>query len=262
MKKKGVIIAIIIILAVVLGLWISGIIPKQIAKISATNYLKNNFPKRQVEYVDIEWDSDYDVYLIKFKDKNNKMYAFTMKNKYFPSNLVELISSKFEESYKTEYEDYVKDIISFYNHSLTKKYEPIRTIPENYSKEEAQKDNCFVIGAMVHNDNLYTEFMEKYDNKESAFIRVVQSTIEGDITITDILYEAQNNKVHLIKDNTRDKFSSQKDRGIKYQEYEKIGKWNYQNSQYWVAYNGELPSGEKAENSISDKEMFIITKIN
>lgn len=67
------------------------------------------------------------------------MYAFTMKNKYFPSNLVELISSKFEESYKTEYEDYVKDIISFYNHSLTKKYEPIRTIPENYSKEEAQK---------------------------------------------------------------------------------------------------------------------------
>lgn len=115
---------------------------------------------------------------------------------------------------------------------------------------------------MVHNDNLYIEFMEKYDNKESAFIRVVQSTIEGDITITDILYEAQNNKVHLIKDNTRDKFSAQEDRTIKYKEYEKIGKWNYQNSQYWVAYNGELSSGEKAENSISDKEMFIITKIN
>ena len=44
-KKRIIMIAIILVLVVIMGLWISGIIPKQIARISATNYLKNNFPK-------------------------------------------------------------------------------------------------------------------------------------------------------------------------------------------------------------------------
>lgn len=63
-----------------------------------------------------------------------------------------------------------------------------------------------MIGAMVHNDYLYNEFMNKYNKKEDAFIRVVQSTAEGDIFIIDLLYEAKNDKVHFVKDDTRDEF--------------------------------------------------------
>lgn len=86
-KKRKIIITIIIILVVILGLWISGIIPKQIARISATNYLKKNFPKKKLEYVDIEWSSSFGGYSIRFKDENNEMYGLIMNNKYFPTTL-------------------------------------------------------------------------------------------------------------------------------------------------------------------------------
>ena len=150
----------------------------------------------------------------------------------------------------------------FYNHSIKGEYKYLRILPENYSKEQSQRDNCFVIGAMVHNDNLYSEFMDKYKNKEDAFIRVVQSTVEGDIFIIDVLYETRNNKIHLVKDNTRDNFSAQEDRTIKYKTYEKTGVWNYAGSQYWVAYNGELPDGTYAEYTINSDDLFIIATIN
>ena len=44
-KKKLIIIIIIIVIMMIFALWLSGIIPKQIARISATNYLEKNFPK-------------------------------------------------------------------------------------------------------------------------------------------------------------------------------------------------------------------------
>lgn len=259
-KKRAFIVTIIIILAIILVLWTSGIIPKQIARISATNYLKKNFPKIQLEYVDIEWSSTFGGYSIRFKDENNKIYGFIMNNKYFPISLGQGLYG-FQDNYRVEYEG-ISDINDFYNHNITSEYKPITTLPENYSKEQAQKDNCFIIGAMVHNDNLYSEFMDKYNKKENAFIRVVQSTIEGDIFIIDVLYEAKNDKMHLIKDDTRDKFSAQEDRTIKYKTYEKTGIWNYLNLQYWVAYNGELPDRTAAEYSINSDDLFIITTIN
>lgn len=49
MKEKKIIIStIIIILVIILGLWISGIIPMQIAKISAINYLKKKLSRKTV----------------------------------------------------------------------------------------------------------------------------------------------------------------------------------------------------------------------
>lgn len=259
-KKKIIIISLFIVLAVILVLWISGIIPKQIARISATYYLKKNLPKKQFEFVDIVWFSSFDGYSIKFKDENGKEFDFIMNNKYFPINPGQGTFA-LEESYRIEYEG-ISDINDFYNHSITSNYKDIRNLPKNYSKEQAQNDNCFIIGAMVHNDNLYNEFMDKYNKKENAFIRVVQSTVEGDIFIIDVLYEARNNKIHLVKDDTRDKFSAQEDRTIKYKTYEKTGVWNYVNSQYWVAYNGELPNDTKAEYSINSNDLFIIATIN
>lgn len=261
MKKKiTIIVTIIIILVIIFGLWISLIIPKQIARISATNYLKKHFPKIQFVYDNIEWSSTFGGYFINFKDNNEKTYGFIMNDKYFPISVGQGIFA-IHETYRVEYEG-ISDINDFYTHSITKDYKDLRSLPKNYTKEQAQKDNCFIIGAMVHNDNLYTEFMDKYNKKENAFIRVVQSTVEGDVFIIDVLYEAINDKIHLIKDDTRDKFSAQKDRTIKYKNYEKTGIWNYQNSQYWVVYNGELPDGTKTQYTINSDELFIIAAIN
>ncbi|MDO4282146.1 MAG: hypothetical protein Q4D02_00785 [Clostridia bacterium] len=102
-KKRIIIVTIILILVAIFGLWISGIIPKQIARVSATNYLKKNFPKIQLEYVDIEWSSSFGGYSIKFKDENNEVYGFIMNNKYFPITLGQGLFG-FEEKYREKYE--------------------------------------------------------------------------------------------------------------------------------------------------------------
>ena len=101
-KKRIIIITIVVVLIIVLILWISGIIPKQIARISATNYLKRNFPKMQLEYVDIEWSSSFGGYSIRFKDQNNEIYSFIMNNKYFPINIGQGLFG-FEEEYREKY---------------------------------------------------------------------------------------------------------------------------------------------------------------
>ena len=67
-KKIAMIVTIIIVLAIILALWMSGIIPKQIAKISAITYLKTHFPKKQYEYIDGEWSSSMGGYIIRVKD--------------------------------------------------------------------------------------------------------------------------------------------------------------------------------------------------
>ena len=72
-KKKIIIIIVSIILLTVIGLWIGGIIPKVIAKTVATNYLKSNFPKKQFEYVGIEWNPYFDGYTINLKMKKIKL---------------------------------------------------------------------------------------------------------------------------------------------------------------------------------------------
>jgi len=108
-KKRIIIITIIFTLAIVLGLWISGIIPKQIAKISATNYLKKNFPKMQLEYVNIEWSSSFGGYSITFKDESDEIYSFIMNNKYLPISLGQGLFG-FEEKYNEKYNDEINNM--------------------------------------------------------------------------------------------------------------------------------------------------------
>lgn len=158
----------------------------------------------------------------------------------------------------------ISNINDMYNSKIFRnyKYKDIRNLSEDYSIGQAQIDNCFVIGAMVHNDYLYTEFMDKYNKNEDAFIRVIQSTTEGDIFIIDLMYDSKENKIHFVKDDTRDEFSTQEDRTIKYKTYEKTGEWKYQNSLYWVVYNGELPDGTNREYMLNSDELFIVAHIN
>lgn len=150
----------------------------------------------------------------------------------------------------------IKELDDFYNTELTKEND-IRNLSKEYNSFDAQKDNCFVIGAMVHNDNLYSEFMEDYKNKISSFIRVAQNTVEGDLILYDILYYKNTDKLYLVTDNTRDEFSAQENRNIELKEFKNISEYNYQNHLYWILYNEEV----KDDNFNTDN-VFIITTIN
>lgn len=162
-----------------------------------------------------------------------------------------------EENNKDNKENEYNEIDEFY--SDIKEYVDIRDLDELYNSTDAQKDNCFVIGAMVHNDYLYGEFMENYRNKKAAFIRVVQNTIEGDAVIYDVKYIPSVDKIYIITDTTRDKYSNDNDRKIELIIYEKIGEIEDNNHLYWVAYNGNIDMSKEA---LTTNNTFIIATIN
>lgn len=83
MKKKKWVIPIVII-GVIIVLWFTGIMPKQIAKISGTTYVNKNFPEMQLEYVGVEYADVYGDYLITFKGANGNTYSCVIGPKYFP----------------------------------------------------------------------------------------------------------------------------------------------------------------------------------
>lgn len=107
-KRKNIIIVVSFVLAIILVLWINGIIPKQIAKISSTIYLKKKFPKMQLEYINIEWASSFGDYIITFKDQNSELHSFCIGPKYFPVNLGQGMFG-FEETYREKYGEQKED---------------------------------------------------------------------------------------------------------------------------------------------------------
>ena len=150
----------------------------------------------------------------------------------------------------------INSIDDFYNIDLTKDKD-IRDLGKLYNSFDAQKDNCFVIGAMVHNDNLYYDFMQDCKNDKSSYIRVAKNTTEGDLTLYDILYYEETNKLYLVSDYTRDEFSAVEDRTIEMKQFEKITEYTYKNRLYWVLYNGELN-----DETFKTENVFVITIIN
>ena len=147
----------------------------------------------------------------------------------------------------------------FYDTKLTTGYVNKKKIKEDYTIEEAINDKCFVVNhAKVYNENLYEEFMNKYNNKESAYIRLVQPTTEGDLVIYDIKYDKDNDKIILVTDSTRDKFAADNDRIISLHEYEKIGTYRYNNGNlFWVVYNGDIN-----DETFNTDNTFILTVVN
>ena len=101
MKKKVLIIS-SIVLVVLIALWFSGIIPRQIGKICGTKYMQENFPEMELEYVDIEWSKHYGDYIISFRDKDNQNYSCVIGPEYLPINIGQ---GRFaiEETYKEKY---------------------------------------------------------------------------------------------------------------------------------------------------------------
>lgn len=150
----------------------------------------------------------------------------------------------------------IRSLDDFYNTELAKDKD-IRNLPEDYSSFDAQEDNCFVIGAMVHNDYLYGEFMENCKNKKPAFIRVGQNTTEGDLVLFDILYDETADTLYLVADSTRDKFSAKQDRIIQMREFAHVAEYEKDNSLYWVLYNEPITD----ENFETDN-VFLLAIIN
>ena len=161
-----------------------------------------------------------------------------------------------DSEYNKEKDISINSIDDFYNTELTKNND-IRNLGKQYNSFDAQKDKCFVIGAMVHNDYLYNEFMENYKNKKTSFIRVAQKTVEGDLILTDILYYEKTDKLYIVIDSTRDKFMAEEDRKVNLKEFEKMTEYKYQNNLYWILYNGEI-NDEK----FKSEDVFVITTIN
>lgn len=158
-KKRVIVITMVVIFLVILVLWISGIIPKQIARISATNYLEKNFPKIKLEYVNIEWSSSFGGYSIKFKDKNNKTYSFIMNNQYFPISLGQGLFA-FEEEYKQKYELQDTGIEnneeSYFYGKVIESTASYIIVEPNENEEERKSADKISVGLGENNDALYT----------------------------------------------------------------------------------------------------------
>lgn len=202
-SKYGFLIMMIIILIIILVLWISGIIPKQIAKMAATNYFKKNFSQKQLEYVDIEWSSSFGGYLIKFKDKENEIHSFIMNNKYFPITIGQGLF-EFEEECRlkeemidlSELENYEKNSTSY-----EKAKELLNKLSNDYNK--------YLISSTETEDGkgLYLYFSNKADdsqNKETvekikAYINAREIENTGRFNIKIGIDEENRQYVYLLK---------------------------------------------------------------
>ena len=183
-------------------------------------------------------------------------YVATSPNEPFKNNIGVKMGSWFM-NYELPKDDIdINNLDDFYSTKLTIDND-IRNLSKEYNLFDAEKDGWLVVGAMVHNDSLYDKFMNDYKNKTTSFIRVAQSTDEGDTILYDILYYAKTNKVYLVTDNTRDEYSTQKDRSIELNEFENISEYEYKDHLYWVLYNGTINDEEFESDNV-----FVITTIN
>lgn len=178
-----------------------------------------------------------------------------------------LNKDKEDDSDSAVIKDY--DLDAIYSDELTSKYKDIRDLPEEYDNEynigEAQKDGCLVLGAMVHNEDALSIFIDKYNRKESAFIRVVQRNERSEVYITDLLYDSKADVIYCVTDKTRDSGINTNQRKIKLEKYEHMDKYLFYNDhEYWVLYNGEHPGDNKTEKikeKIDAGSLYIVSQI-
>lgn len=100
-KKKWLIPAAVI--AIVIVLWLAGIVPMQIAKSSGTSYVKKHFPEMQLEFVSVEYADVFGDYLIAFKDPKGEIYSCVIGPEFFPISMgqgLAAIEGEYSENYK------------------------------------------------------------------------------------------------------------------------------------------------------------------
>lgn len=160
----------------------------------------------------------------------------------------EIIMSK--TPYLTEKTDSIIGIV--YSNVDIKK---LTELPREYSVTDAINDGALVMCVLdFSNEQKYYDFLEKYRNKEDAFLRYVFTTEEGDICIIDTKYDSINDKVYVISDYSRDKYTQVGDRILKFYAFDNITEVDYTTydsplTAVLVAHNGEysgLPTNDSS----------------
>lgn len=86
MKQKKHLLPLAAITAVAL-LWLTGIIPRQIAKASAAAYAKTRFPALSLTCTAVEWSAPHGDYLVTLRAENGTEYRCTIGPRYLPVTL-------------------------------------------------------------------------------------------------------------------------------------------------------------------------------
>lgn len=83
-NKRNLFISIMTIITLIAVLWVGGIIPKQIGKITAINYVQNNYSDKNLEFISMDFSPAHGSYFARFEDKEGNTYNFEIINKYLP----------------------------------------------------------------------------------------------------------------------------------------------------------------------------------
>ena len=84
----------------------------------------------------------------------------------------------------------------------------IHKLSNDYTFNDAKDDNYLAIGHdNIYNENNINIFLENYQKQKDAFLRIANVTIEGDLILTDLIYNSQEDLIYVVIDNTRDTFS-------------------------------------------------------
>lgn len=103
MKKNQWLIPVLIFTVIIL-LWTIGIIPKGIARLAGTIYVKQYFPEMELKCTGVEYADVFGDYLIEFEAKNGNRYSCVISPKILPISLGQGLSE-----IESDYEEYCKD---------------------------------------------------------------------------------------------------------------------------------------------------------
>ncbi len=93
----------IVILVLIIALWVTGFIPKQIARISGTSYVNKHFPEMKLECIGVGYASVLGDYLITFRSINDDTYTCVIGPKFFPVQMGQglfALKSDYKEKYQ------------------------------------------------------------------------------------------------------------------------------------------------------------------
>ena len=103
MKKNQWLIPVLVFIVIIL-LWTIGIIPKGIARLAGTIYVKQYFPEMELKCTGVEYADVFGDYLIAFEIKNGNRYSCVISPKILPISLGQGLSE-----IESDYEEYCKD---------------------------------------------------------------------------------------------------------------------------------------------------------
>lgn len=133
----------------------------------------------------------------------------------------------------------MEDLDDFYHTVLTEN-DDIRALSSEYHFSDAIKDQCLAIGSTIHNAYLYDDFMKNYQNHNDAFIRVAQTSDEGDLILSDLLYDANSDTIYLVEDNTRDEYAAKEDRQITMKHFNHMEERTMGDERHWIVYQDPM----------------------